>query len=267
MRKYFSVFKVSFQEEFAYKVNFIMWRVRNILQIFLVFFLWDAVFANPNVSLFGYDRAKILTYVFGILIVRAFVFSARAIDVASDVSSGDISNLLLKPVNYFWYWLTRDLSSKALNMGFAVVEFAALFVLLRPPFFLQTNPVTFLAFVLSLLLAMFIFFELVFVTSAVPFWFPEVTWAGQFLLIVIISEFLSGAVFPLDILPFVIQRILYVLPFPYLIFFPIEVYLGKITGEGLLGGLAVSLFWVIVLYLVMRWLWNKGLKAYEAYGR
>ena len=93
------------------------------------------------------------------------------------------------------------------------------------------------------------------------------TWAGQFLLIIVFSEFFSGATFPLDILPLALQKVLYLLPFPYLIFFPIQVYLGKINGETLMGGLLVALFWVIILNFAMRWIWNKGLKVYQAFGR
>jgi ABC-2 type transport system permease protein len=244
-----------------------MWRIRNVLQIFLVFFLWDAVFSNPGKVIFGYDRAKILTYIFGIMLVRAFVFSARAVDVGEEIASGDISNLLIRPVSYFKYWLTRDLSSKALNLIFAAGEFLILFLILRPPFFFQTNLSVLLAFLIFLIFALLIFFELLFIVSSIPFWFPEATWAGQFLVVVIITEFLSGATFPLDILPLVWQKVLYLLPFPYLIFYPVQVYLGKITGDALVGGFLISLFWVITLNFLMRWLWNKGLKAYQAFGR
>ena len=244
-----------------------MWRVRNILQIFLVFFLWNAVFSTPGKVIFGYDRAKILTYIFGIMIVRAFVFSARAVDVGGEIANGEISNLLVRPVSYFKYWLTRDLSSKALNLGFAALEFFILFLILKPPFFFQANLSILFIFLIFLVLAMLIFFELLFITSVLPFWFPELTWAGQFLVIGIITEFLSGAIFPLDILPIFLQKVLYLLPFPYLIFFPVNVYLGKITGEVLIGGLLISLFWVLSLNFVMRWLWGKGLKAYQSFGR
>jgi len=116
MKKYFSVFKISFQQEFVYRLNFIMWRLRNVMQIFLVFFLWDTVFSDPKRVVFGYDREKILTYVFAILIVKAFVLSARAVDVAGDIARGDLTNYLLKPVSYFKYWFTRDISSKSLNL-------------------------------------------------------------------------------------------------------------------------------------------------------
>lgn len=267
MRKYLSIFNISFQQEFVYRLNFIMWRVRNVFQIFLLFFLWDAVFSDPNRVVFGYDRAKILTYVFGILIIKAFVFSARAVDVAGQVANGDILNYLVKPVNFFRYWLVRDISSKALNLIFAVVEITILFLILRPPFFLQTNLIYLLAFVASLILAIFMYFSLLMITNTIPFLAPELAWGGHFLVIVTFTEFLSGSLFPIDILPLSIQRVLMFTPFPYLIFFPLEVYLGKIATSAILGGLFISLFWTIVLWVGMNFFWKKGLQIYEAYGR
>ena len=267
MRKYLSVFNISFQQEFAYRLNFIMWRVRNVIQVLLVFFLWDSIFSNPERVVFGYDRAKILTYVFGILIVRAFVLSARAVDVAGEVANGDLSNYLIKPIDYFKYWFTRDISSKALNLVFAIVETVLLFLVLKPPFFLQTNPLYLLGFVISIALAIFIYFVLLFITSAIPFWMPEVAWGAQFIVIMIITEFLSGALFPIDILPQAIQNVLYLLPFPYLIFFPLQVYLGKLGAMELLKGLSISLFWAVLLWFLMKSVWCKGLKIYRAFGR
>ncbi len=267
MNKYLQVFKISFQQEFVYRVNFVMWRVRNVLQIFLVFFLWDTVFAQTDRVVFGYDRSRILTYVFGLLIVRAFVLSALAAEVAGEVSRGELSNYLLKPVNYFKYWLTRDISSKVLNLFFATIEVTLLYFLLKPPFFLQTNLLSLGAFLISIITAMFIYFVLLFITSSIPFWLPEAGWGGHFLVSVVIVEFLSGALFPLDVLPQAVQNVLNLTPFPYLIFFPLQVYLGKITGLVLVKGILVSLFWAGALWFLMNSIWKKGLKVYQAHGR
>jgi len=267
MRKYLSVFKISLAQEFAYRTNFIMWRVRNVIQIFLIFFLWDSVFTNSQTTVFGYNKAKILTYVFGLIIVRAFVLSARAVDVPGEVQSGSMSNLMLKPINYFKYWLTRDLSSKTLNLGFAAVEAVLLFFLLKPPFYLQTNPGVLFAFVISISLAMLIYFIVLFISSAVPLWVPEAGWGSQFLINSIFVEFLSGAIFPLDVLPKSFQAILNLTPFPYMIFFPLEVYLGKLEAAVVLRGIFISTIWLIVLWLGMNALWRKGLKAYQSQGR
>lgn len=267
MKKYLSVFKISFQQEFVYRLNFIMWRVRNVLQIFLIFFLWNAVFSQPGAVVFGYDRAKILTYVFGILVLRAVVFSARTVDVSGEISSGDLTNYLLKPVSYFKYWFTRDLSSKALNLGFAAVETTILFLILKPVFFLQTNPTLVLAFAISIILAVFLYFHLLFIVNLVAFWMPESGWAFQFLFMVIIAEFLSGGIFPLDILPLAFQKVIYLMPFPYVLFFPLQVYLGKIATSAIIVGLVTGGLWLVILNLFLRTIWNRGLRRYEAVGR
>lgn len=267
MNKYWSIFKISFEQEFAYKINFIMWRFRNVLQIFVTFFLWDTIFSDPSRIVFGYDRSRILTYVFGIILVRAIVLSARAIDVSSDIAQGELSNYLVKPISYFKYWFTRDMSSKMLNIFFAVFEFAILYLILKPPFFFQTNIYVLITFLLSLIIAIFIYFFVIFIISAIPFWAPELGWGSQFLVLIIFVEFLSGALFPMDVLPSAIQSFVMSLPFPYLIYFPVQVYLGKITGMPLVYGIIISLFWVIALGFLMKYIWARGLKVYESIGR
>ena len=267
MGKYWSIFKISFEQEFAYRLNFILWRVRNVFQILLTYFLWSTVFMNPGVQIFGYDRAKILTYVFGIMIVRALVLSARAMDVSGDVARGDLSNYLLKPMSYFKYWFTRDISSKVLNLIFATVEFSLLFVILKPPFLFQSNIVILFAFLITIILAILIYFSLLFIISSIPFWAPELGWGSHFLVTFVMIEAFSGALFPINILPLTLQSIAMASPFPYLIYFPVEVYLGNISGAGLIGGLMIATAWAGVLMLTMNFIWQRGLKVYQAIGR
>jgi ABC-2 type transport system permease protein len=267
MRKYWQIFKTSFEQEFAYKVNFIMWRVRNVFQIIITFFLWTTIFGNSGAVIFGYNRTTILTYVFALMIVRALVLSARAVDVSSDIAEGNLSNYLVKPISYFKYWITRDISSKVLNLSFAAVEFSALFLIFRPSFYFQTDVFVLLSFAISILVAALIYFCILFLVSAVPFWAPELGWASQFLVAIVIIEFLSGVLFPIDVLPLGLQKIVMSTPFPYMIFFPIQVYLGKINGAAQIQGFVIAIIWAIVLWFSMKYVWSKGLKAYQAFGR
>jgi ABC-type uncharacterized transport system permease subunit len=43
--------------------------------------------------------------------------------------------------------------------------------------------------------------------------------------------------------------------------------LGKITGILALKGILISIFWVVGLWFLMNRIWQKGFKAYQAYGR
>lgn len=267
VRKYLTIFKISFQQEFAYKVNFIMWRVRNTIQILINYFLWSAIFIDSSVNLFGYDREKILTYIFGMIIVRALVLSARAMDVSSDISQGDLSNYLVRPISYFKYWFTRDVSSKVLNVLFATGEFLILYVILRPTLYFQGDVTILAMFALSIAIAIMIYFSIIFMVSSIPFWAPELGWGGHFIVTVIIVEFLSGSLFPIDILPTALQKVLMLTPFPYMIFFPIQIYIGKVSTAMFLQGTYVSLIWAIGLWFLMRFIWNRGMKSYQAFGR
>lgn len=264
--KYLPVFKISFQQEFAYRLNFVMWRFRNVLQIFLIFFLWDTLFLNSTGSVLGYTRDKILTYIFGILIIKSIVLSARSVDIAGEVARGDLANYMIKPLSYIRYWFTRDLASKTLNLIFAVCEIGLLFLILKPPFFLQNNPFYLMFFVFSLIMAIVIYFLLLFLFNLFPLWFPEQAWGPTFLLGIFV-DFLGGGIFPLDILPGVFQNIIYLTPFPYLIFFPLQTYLGTFGAGYVYQGILIQITWIVVISLVVRRVWNLGIKAYSFEGK
>lgn len=267
MRKYLKIFNISFQQEFAYRINFILWRVRNVLQILIFFFLWNAVLPTSSSQVFGYDRAKIFTYAFVLIIVKAVVLSSKSVDVAGQIANGEVTNLLLKPVNYFYYWITRDLSTKFINFFFGTIEATFLILLLKPNIYWQTNIVFVTAFIASLLIAMFLYFNLLMLTNFIPFWVPELSWGAQFLVIVVIVEFLSGSFFPLDVFPPIVYQILRFTPFPYLIFIPIKIYLGSFDIGMITQSLAIGFVWCVILWKIMNRIWKKGLIVYEGVGR
>jgi ABC-2 type transport system permease protein len=70
----------------------------------------------------------------------------------------------------------------------------------------------------------------------------------------------------LDILPPVVSQVLACTPFPYQLFFPVSVYLGRVTGPELWQGLAIQACWVVAAYGLARWLWQRGIRHYGAVG-
>lgn len=273
MQKYLSVIKISLAQEFVYKLNFIMWRVRNIIQILVFFFLWTAVFeSQPNnlgteVSYFGYTQSSIVAYTFLLVLIRSIVMATKSNDVSGYISSGELSNYLLKPIGFFKYILSRDVSTKALNIAFSFFEVIILYLILKPNLFIQTDPYSLLLFVISLIIASFIFFSIMMLASSAPFWVPEIGWGVQFLVTVIFVEFLSGAFFPLDVFPKPLFEFLKLTPFPYLVFIPIQTYLGNLSTFETYKNLLFGLLWSVILWLLMNKVWKKGLKIYEAVGR
>jgi ABC-2 type transport system permease protein len=265
MNKYLTVFKVSWSNGFVYRLNFLLWRLRSVIVILTVYFFWEATFQGGGV-IFGYTKDKILTYVFLTLILRSLILGQRSMDAAGEISDGRLSNYLLKPLNYHFYWFTRDMADKLLNIAFSFLEIIGLYLILRPPIYLQTNPETLIFFGVACLLAMILNFVLGNIASYFSFWTPGNAWGFWFLYLTF-QDFLGGVVFPLDIFPKVIYNLIVLLPFPYLLFFPANIYLGKVVGADLIRGLVVAGIWVLLAILLFRRQWHLGLRSYQAEGR
>lgn len=265
MQKYWTIFSLSWQNEFTYRINFILWRVRNILGFLMVYFLWSGVFLTQT-QIFGYSQNQILAYIFIALLVRAIVMSAPSADnIGSEIGNGDLSNYLLKPVGYLKFWFTRDLSSKILNISFVTLELTFLYFVFKPDLHLPSL-ISFISFLISTILATAIYFYLSSSARFIAFWAPEDTWGLAFILFVLI-ETLGGGLFPLDVLPVHFYTILQFTPFPYLLYFPVAIFAGKIESSQTVQVLLQSLGWLVGVYLLHLILWKKGLRTYTSAGR
>ncbi|MFN7291561.1 MAG: ABC-2 family transporter protein, partial [Pirellula sp.] len=78
--------------------------------------------------------------------------------------------------------------------------------------------------------------------------------------------FLSGHMFPLDILPEPWGKIVSYLPVKYLAYFPAAVLLGKVTGTKLMFDFGMLVFWVVFFFGLSRFLYACGLRRYSGYG-
>lgn len=264
LRKYIPIIQNTWSEMMQYRLNFVMWRVRAVLNLLTVFFLWSAIFQSRE-GLFGYNREQILTYILLSQLIGAIVFSSRTSEVGQEINDGTLSNFLLAPINYIRYWWARDISDKILNIGFSVFEVAFLILLFRPPIFAQTDILTLLLCGVVIFLSIILFFYISFLLSLSGFWTADV-WAPRFLFFVF-TDFFAGRFFPLDIFPEKIFNLLRFLPFTYLLFFPLKIYLGDFDYGEIIQGIVIIVVWIGIFYTLVNLIWKKGLRKYEAQGR
>ncbi len=265
LRKYWFSLIISLKEDTVYIASVLAWRVRSVLRVLVVYVLWSSMLLGyENVS--HYSRTTLLSYVLLTMIIQAVVFSSRTIDISNDISSGDLTNILLKPINYFKYYLAQDLGNKAMNLVFSIAEFSLFIYFFRPPLFLQSDLALLAISLLLLILAVFIYYFLNIILGFLALYNPENVWAPRFLFIMIV-DFLAGSLFPLDILPPVLFKLLMLTPFPYFLYFPTAVYLGKFTGVSLVFYSFMGMVWLFAFSRLAIVLWRRGLKVYEAWGR
>jgi len=207
-----------------------------------------------------------LTYIIGISVLRAIIFGSRTTDLAGMIKSGELVNkFLVRPWNIIQVFFFRDLAAKLLDIFFGVLELILIIRILKIPFYWPATWHSLLFFVSSCLIALLLYFFLSFLLSLIAFWVDNV-WAPRWLFGVIFLEFMSGAFFPLDVLPTPLLKLVYLTPFPYLLYFPLKIYLGQVDLSSLGKIFLFMFFWLIVIVLIVSKLWRRGLRVYSTYG-
>ncbi len=267
MGKYWHAINIGIQNTLVYRVNFAFRSGFALIPLMATIYLWRAIFAsNPGeTEVAGYTLAGMTSYYLLVTIVD--MLTAVTDDdwqIAADIREGNINHFLLKPIDYLTYRLCLFGANRLIYTSVALVP-VALFILVQRRYFVA--PASELAlgcFVISTVLTGLLQFLMSFSMALLAFWVLEVS---TFIFILFAFEYIAGGhLFPLDILPAWLAQALSFTPFPYQLFFPVSVYLGRTTGPALWRGLAIQLAWVLIFYVIARCVWSRGIRKYTAFG-
>ncbi len=263
MSKYWTVFKLGWSKILEYRVEFLMSRLRSIVILLLFYFVWYSLTYKTG-EFAGYTLNELVTYVFGINILRSIIIGAEMTEPAEEINNGFFSKYLTQPVNFFSYNFFRELPQRTINLIAGVLEvwLFSYFFQIQLVFPASAGQLGF--FFLSLALALGLFYILSFLMNLLAFWSREAM--GPRFLFDWIFLFLSGAYFPLDVLSRSLLFFASFLPFYYIIFFPMSVYLGRINGPEILQGYLIQIVWIVASGLITSLVWQKGLKRYTGEG-
>jgi ABC-2 type transport system permease protein len=107
-------------------------------------------------------------------------------------------------------------------------------------------------------------FFLAYSLAMLAFWILEIS---TIIFIVFSFEyFLSGHIFPLDMLPSWLAGFVKWAPFSYELYFPVQVFMERVKGAALSEGLMIQAGWVAMMWLVAIGMWRAGLRRYQAVG-
>jgi ABC-2 type transport system permease protein len=239
VRLYWELAAREFQRMSAYRSAAISGVITNTFFGFLRAYLFIALYeARPDAG--GYSLTDALTFTFLTQGMASLVEMWAWWRIAESVQTGQIATDLCRPFDYEGYWLAQDLGRAAHQFllrslpPFVVGLFA--FGLLLPPDLLH-----WLAFALSLVLAVVVSFGWRFCLNLTAFWLLD--YRGVAGLGNLVGLLLSGFLVPLAMFPDGVREALYLLPLASMVAIPIDVFLGKLTGEQLVAALGLQLFW------------------------
>ena len=266
MKKYWHVFNIGIQNTLVYRANFFFRSAAGLIPLFATLSIWRAVYDSKDGNdVAGYTLAGMVSYY--LLVAMIDVLTAVAEDdwqVAGDIKDGNISQFLLKPINYLGYRLTLYASGRIIFTICALVPVGLFVFFNRQHLALPADAGTWALFTVSLVLTALLQFFLSYTVALLAFWVLDVS---TFIFIFYSFEYVaSGHLFPLDILPAWATKLLHFTPFPYQLFFPVSVGLGRVTGAAVWQGLIVQACWVVAAWLLARFVWSRGVRKYSAVG-
>jgi ABC-2 type transport system permease protein len=268
VKKYLHVINIGIQNTLVYRVNFLFRSVFSLIPLMATIYLWRAVYAGKDSGggdVAGYSLAGMISYY--LLITIADALTAVTEDdwqIAGDIREGAINQFLLKPIDYLTYRLCLFASGRLIYVAVAAAPVILFIVVQRQYWVAPPNATVFGLFIVSLALTALLQFFISYTMALLAFWLLEIS---TFIFIVFAFEYIAGGhLFPLDILPPAVATVLNFTPFPYQLFFPVSLYLGRITGAQMWQGLGIQVFWVVFFYFVARFTWRRGIRRYTAFG-
>lgn len=265
-RKYFKIFRVTLIERMTYRSDFFLATCLRFLPMLTTILLWGAIFKGSGEDrLAGFSKSEMIAYLLMVQISRMFSsMPGLAGGIAREIRDGSLKKYLLQPLDMVHYLLVYRIAHKITYITTTFLPHVLLFYLCLDFFDRFPDPLTFLAYLISLILAFLVGFYFEVCVGMIGFWFLEVT--SLLYIVMTVNFFLSGHMFPIDLLPPFWVAVLKALPFQYLAYFPAVVFLGKAQGMELVMGLLGGAAWALVFILLSRWLYRGGLRRYSAFG-
>jgi ABC-2 type transport system permease protein len=250
----------------AYRVNFLMEILSGIVSSLIVIFLWMAIYRSAGKEVIGgYSLREMVTYLLGGGLINSFILTtAENPETSQNIQDGTLSNLLIQPVSPYGIWFFRDLGGKIFFLMLGLLGYVFVCSFFHRYLVYSLNFEYFFFFLLSLLLASLLQFFMFQGFSLLSFWI-ENTYGIRFTMRVIM-EVLAGTIIPLSFFPGILEKIFLFLPFHFLVYLPMNIYLGKIPLIQAAFELLKETGWITGFGLLNLLIWRKGIRQYVGHG-
>ena len=265
-KKYLQIAKTAWLEYLEFRANLFFEILGGVVTALVILFLWIRVYSDsPDRLIGGYSLSEMITYIIGAGIIYSFIFlTGQGDEIDDDIRLGNLSNYLLKPFSIFGYWLTKDLLRKFFTLCLGGLGYVFVLFFFRGDLVLPKELATWGLLLLSIFLAGILHFLVFYLFSIIAFWLEQ-TWGFRFV-IRVIMEIATGVIIPVTLLPGVLGDVIRFLPFKFFAFFPMQIFLNKLTYFEIFQNLGFVLIWIGVFYAICLLVWRRGLKYYTAVG-
>lgn len=263
IKKYLRVISLANQEGMQYRLNYTISFLVVAFPLLISILLWKTVYIDMEV-LENYTRSMMITYYILAAFIGDFVAVVVWWEITSDIRNGTLSNFLLRPIDYRSYYFSVIKIGANLGYSLVVAIIIGIFVGVFFKSIYIPDLLHFLLFIISFVLSIILSFNITYSLSLTAFWTKENR--GLMCVVNFAIPLFMGSLLPLDLFPDFFFNLMKFLPFQYLLYFPINIFLERIDINGVIFGFIIQVIWIAIMYFVGEFVWSRGIKKYEAVG-
>ncbi|MBO6165267.1 MAG: ABC-2 family transporter protein [Eubacterium sp.] len=261
MRAYYAYAKKTFLGKSAYRFDHLMGILSTCLQFFIFYEIYRALYGGSD-SVDGITMSMVTTN-FVLSFGLGAVFTPNDYFLPSRIWDGSISTELLRPMSFKGRMIAENVGEAVFNLIFKFIPILII-ALLTTGMSKPAGALNLILFIVSAILGYGVLWTISFAVQMTSFWLINI-WS----LITIKDVFvniLSGKMIPLWFMPVWMAGVLKYSPFASIYFTPVEIYLGQLSGSEIGYKCLLQIIWIVVIYAVGDFLWNKGQKKLVVQG-
>jgi len=234
--------------------------VGNMIRIYIQVCIWQSLIQKEVPT--DQTLIDLVSYTVIAFLIERLTHNETADTLAQKVKEGSIAIELIRPFSLKWYLFYQQLSENTFSflfIGLPVALISAIFWHIRIAGVIELG----LGF-LSIVFAIFLSFNFQYAIGLLVFWVKDATYTR--LITGGIVALFSGSLIPLWFYPETFKKICNFLPFRYMMFEPISIFLGQYTIKSCLDVLVIQLFWIVLLSLLAQFIWKNVQKSITIQG-
>lgn len=253
----------GFRIEAGFRAQFWFKLLSGIINVVARVSIWQSVFEHGAASA-GVTLPQMVTYaILGATIFSTWDATQIMREIGGDIRSGNVVTHLMRPYSYPMSLFARQMGVRAheiVMMGLPVVVVMASVYGFQPPASVGHA----LLFAFALMLSVFMLFALSIAVSLIGFWVMDML-ALEWFLRGTLALF-SGGLVPLWFYPDAVVDLVRYLPFAWISFYPLAIYLGQLDVVSALQHLGYGLCWAVAVSCLVSLLWRAACRRMVVQG-
>lgn len=260
MKGYISYFRTVILSNLQYKAAAIAGLTTQFFWGFLQIFIYEAFYAGRTDGV-PMEFGNLVTYVWLQQALFALIYVRhRDSEFADSIKNGSVAYELLRPYNMYTWWYIKCIAKKLAAVSLRCLPVIICACLLPKPYGISAplSITTFLMFVIVLALGTIVLVGIIMLTQMIAFFTYDDK--GINAIIFTIAELLSGLTLPLPLLPQILQKISYFLPFRLIGDLSFRIYSGDIPLSQVGENILMQIIWIAVLIVAGNLILRKATK-------